>query len=299
MEPISFDEQAVIVTGAGNGLGKVYALELARRGAKVVVNDLGTAPDGTGQSAAADAVVAEITAAGGEAVASTHSVATAEGGEGIVQTALDAFGRVDALISNAGILRDKSFVKLEKADRDAVLDVHLLGGFNVAQPAYKVMRERGYGRILFATSASGLFGNFGQANYAAAKCGLVGLSNVIAIEGAKAGITSNVIAPIARTRLTEELLGPLTELLDPEYVTPLALYLVSKACTVTHEAYVAGAGWYARAFVGLTPGWMGERGAAPSLEDVAGHIGEIRAEDGYAVPLSADQSAAPLAKLLG
>ena len=297
---IGFDGRVAIVTGAGGGLGKTYALELARRGAKVVVNDLGGNRDGTGGAASpADTTAEEIRAAGGEAVASYDSVATPEGGAAITQTALDAFGTVDIVINNAGILRDKSFANLDIADLRAVIDVHLMGAFHVTQPAYRVMKEKGYGRLLFTSSAAGVFGNFGQANYAAAKMGLVGLSNVLAIEGAKSGINSNVIAPIARSRLTEELLGPLTDVLAPEFVTPLALYLVSETCELTHETFSVAGGKYSRVFVAEAPGWFSGQDLPPTVEDVAANMGEIRAEDGYSVPGSANDEAALLLKHLG
>lgn len=288
MTQIRFDGRSAIVTGAGGGLGRAYALELARRGARVVVNDLGGAPDGTGSGASmADAVVREIREAGGEAVASYDSVSTPEGGEAIVRAALDAFGSADVLINNAGILRDKSFTNLAPEDLRAVLAVHLEGAFHVTQPAFRAMKERGYGRILFTASAAGVFGNFGQSNYGAAKMGLLGLSNVLAIEGAKAGIRCNVIAPVARTRLTEKLLGPLAESLAPEQVMPLALYLVSEECELTREVFSVGGGRFARVFVGLAPGWAAGKGSRPSVEDVRDHIDEIRNEQGYVVPSSA------------
>jgi NAD(P)-dependent dehydrogenase (short-subunit alcohol dehydrogenase family) len=297
---INFDDQVAIVTGAGGGLGRCYALELARRGARVVVNDLGGNPDGTGgASSPADDTVAAIRAAGGEAVASYDSVATADGGAAITRTALDTYGTVDIVINNAGILRDKSFVKLAEADLRAVVDVHLLGAFFVTQPAFQVMKEKGYGRLLFTSSAAGLFGNFGQSNYGAAKLGLAGLSNVLAIEGAKANITSNVIAPIARSRMSEELLGTLSSRLDPELVMPLALYLVSAACDVTHEIFSVGGGRYAKVFLGEGPGWFAGAGVHPTVEDVAAHLAEIRAEDGYTVPGSVGDEVALLLKALG
>ena len=200
MSEIRFDDRVAIVTGAGGGLGKTYALELARRGAKVVVNDLGGAADGTGAgSSMADEVVKEIEAAGGMAVANYDSVSTPEGGEAIVQTAVDNFGKVDIVINNAGILRDKSFSKLEPKNLEIVLDVHLKGAFFVSQPAFRVMKENNFGRFIFTASGAGIFGNFGQTNYGAAKMGLVGLSSVLAVEGAKNNIKCNVIAPIART----------------------------------------------------------------------------------------------------
>ncbi|AKK30120.1 SDR family NAD(P)-dependent oxidoreductase [Mycobacterium sp. EPa45] len=284
---MSFADQVALVTGAGRGLGRTYALELARRGAKVVVNDVGAAPDGQGvESTPAQDVVAEITAAGGTAVPSSESIATPEGGAAVVNAALEAFGRLDVVISNAGILRDKTFAKMTAAEFDAVLDVHLRGAFFVSQPAFQAMKDNGYGRFVFTTSAAGLFGNFGQANYGAAKMGLVGLSSGIAIEGARYGIQSNVIAPLARTRLTDGLLGEVGAALDPTLVTPMVVYLASRECTATHEIYAAGAGWYGRSFVGLTAGWLaGPDGA--SVEDVAEHIDSIRDEDGYLVPLEA------------
>ena len=223
-------------------------------------NDLGGAPDGTGaQSSAADDVVKEILDAGGEAVASYDSVATPEGGAAIVQSAVDAFGSVDVLINNAGILRDKSIAKLELPDVEAILDVHLRGAFHTTIPAFRQMKEQGYGRLLFTTSSAGLFGNFGQANYGAAKMGLVGLSRIVALEGAKTNIRSNVIAPAAATRLTKELFGPAMDRMQPEDVVPMSVYLVSEDCEVSGEIYSAMGGRFARVFVGAVPGWIAER----------------------------------------
>jgi NAD(P)-dependent dehydrogenase (short-subunit alcohol dehydrogenase family) len=296
---IRFDGRVAIVTGAGGGLGRTYALELARRGARVVVNDLGGGRDGRGGgSSMADAVVKEITEAGGQAVANYDSVATVEGGEAMVKTAVDRFGKVDIVINNAGILRDKTFVKLSAEDLEAVLDVHLKGAFFVTQPAFRLMKENGYGRILFTSSTSGLLGNFGQTNYGAAKAGLLGLSNVLALEGAKYDIKSNVIAPTARTRLTEDLLGPMAEQLAPECVTPLALYLVSEACEATHEIYTAGGGRYARIFVGLNDGWVKGAGEAATLEEVAAHFDTIRDPEGYVIPTSTADDLQKVGKVL-
>jgi len=284
---ISFDGRVAIVTGAGGGLGRTYALDIASRGGAVVVNDLGGSVDGQGGSdSAAQKVVDEITATGGVAVANHSSVATKEGGEAIVASAVDAFGKVDVVVNNAGILRDKSFVKLGVEDLDLVLDVHLRGAFFVSQPAFKVMKDNGYGRFIFTASNSGVFGNFGQSNYGAAKNGLVGLSNVLAVEGAKNGILSNVICPVARTRMTEELLGAAADALDPELVTPMVVYLASEACTFTHETFSAAAGRYARIFTGLAPGWFAGKGVSVSAEDIASHIDQIEAQEGYIVPTS-------------
>lgn len=299
-EPITFDGRVAIITGAGGGLGRTYALELARRGARVVVNDLGGAVDGTGSSeSAADEVVNEIEEAGGEAVASYDSVSSEEGGQAIVQTALDAFGKVDIVVNNAGILRDKSFSKMTMDEVQAVLDVHLKGGFNVSSPAFKVMRDNAYGRFVFTSSASGLFGNFGQANYGAAKAGLVGLSNVLAIEGAKYNIKSNAIAPIAKTRMTEDLLGPLADLVDPEQVTPMVVYLCSEANEYTHEIFTVGGGRYGRVFIGTNEGWFHGTDDIASAEDVADHIDEIRDIDEYVIPLNNNDEIMILGQMLG
>ncbi len=285
MSDIRFDDRVAIITGAGGGLGKTYAIEFGKRGAKVVVNDLGGATDGTGGgSSMADEVVKEIVEAGGTAVANYDSVATPEGGEGIVQTALDNFGKVDVVINNAGILRDKSFVKLTSAELDVVLDVHLKGAFCVSQPAFRVMKENGYGRFVFTASAAGIFGNFGQTNYGAAKMGLVGLSNVLALEGAKSNIKSNVIAPIALTRLTEDLLGALAEHIAPECVTPLVTYLASENCQQSHDIYSVGGGRFARIFVGLAPGYFAGKGAQISAEEIEANIEQIRNPEGYSIP---------------
>ena len=276
---IRYDEKVAIVTGAGAGLGKAYALELARRGAKVVVNDLGGARDGSGDGSAtpADQVVEEIKAAGGEAVANYDNVATAEGGENIVKTALDAFGTVDILINNAGILRDKSFVKMTPDNWHAVLNVHLQGAYNVSRPAFAVMKEKGYGRIVMTTSAAGLYGNFGQTNYTAAKMALVGFMNTLKIEGKKYDVKVNTIAPVAASRLTEDVLPPeLFEKLKPEYVTPMTLFLCSEECPVSGNIYNVGMGFYNRAAFLTGPGAVLTDGQSiPELEDVKDNLAKV------------------------
>ena len=256
-QEIRFDGRVAIITGAGAGLGRTYALELARRGAKVVVNDLGGARDGSGDGSkgSADKVVDEVKALGGEAVANYDNVATAEGGENIIKSALDAFGTVDILINNAGILRDKSFLKMEPENWAGVLDVHLNGAYNVSCPAFAVMKEKGYGRILMTTSAAGLYGNFGQSNYTAAKMGLVGLMNTLKLEGQKYNIKVNTIAPVAASRLTEDILPPeFLDKLKPELVTSMALYLVSETCPASGNIYNAGLGCFNRVAVVTGPG---------------------------------------------
>lgn len=291
MSTIRYDGRVAIVTGAGGGLGRSYAHFLAERGAKVVVNDLGGTSDGQGNDTkAADTVVAEIKAAGGQAVANYDSVSTAAGGENIVKTAMDAFGKVDIVINNAGILRDSSLVKMSAANFDILIDVHLKGAFYVTQPAFKIMKENNYGRIVNTASAAGLFGNFGQANYAAAKMGLVGLSSVFAIEGAKNNIKSNVIAPIARTRLTEGLMAQMGEaanVFDPTYIAPLVGYLCSEECEYSHDVFNVGAGRYARIFVGSAPGWNAPKGKPPTIEDIRDNRAKIHSTDGFKIPYQA------------
>jgi len=297
MSDIRFDDRVAIITGAGGGLGKTYALEFAKRGCKVVVNDLGGSADGTGAgSSMAEQVVKEITEAGGTAVPNFDSVATPEGGDAIVKTALDNFGRCDIVVNNAGILRDKSFAKLSPEELEIVIDVHLKGAFFVSQPAFRAMKENSYGRFVFTASAAGIFGNFGQSNYGAAKMGLVGLSNVLAVEGAKSNIKSNVIAPIAKTRLTEQLLGAMADDLDPECVTPLVTYLASEACEQTHDVYSVGGGRFARIFVGLAPGWIAGKAAKPSAEEILSNIEQIRNPDGYIIPGSIGDEMAVILK---
>ncbi|MGV0577591.1 SDR family oxidoreductase [Mycolicibacterium elephantis] len=255
MSQMSFEDQVAVVTGAGGGLGRCHALELARRGARVVVNDLGSAVDGSGASiSAAQAVVDEITAAGGTAIANGDSVAAEDGGAAIVSAAMDAFGRLDILINNAGILRDAAFKNMTAEQVDAVLTVHLTGAFNVTRAAWPIMREQNYGRIVQTTSGTGLFGNFGQANYGAAKMGLVGMMHVLAIEGARNGIAINAVAPIARTRMTEDIMGEAGKAMDPELVTPVVLYLSHPDCDRTAHIYSVGAGKVSRVFIGVTKG---------------------------------------------
>ncbi|ORW21212.1 short-chain dehydrogenase [Mycolicibacter nonchromogenicus] len=270
---IAFDNQVAIVTGAGGGLGRCHAIELARRGARVVVNDLGSAVDGSGASeSVAQRVVDEITAQGGTAIANADSVATKDGGEAIVAAALEAFGRVDILVNNAGILRDAAFKNMTADQFDAVVAVHLIGAFNVTRAAWPIMREQNYGRIVHTTSGTGLFGNFGQTNYGAAKMGLVGMMHVLAIEGARNGITVNAIAPIARTRMTEEIMGEAAKEMDPELVTPVVVYLAHRSCERTAHIYSVGAGKVSRVFIGVT---RGIQDPALTAERVAAAIDEI------------------------
>ncbi len=281
---IRFDDQVAIVTGAGAGLGRVYALELAKRGAKVVVNDLGGARDGSGEgsSSPADDVVEEIKTAGGEAVANYDSVSTPEGGQAIVDTAINAFGRVDILINNAGILRDKTLVKMDPENWDAVMDVHLKGAYNVTRPAFVKMRENRYGRIILTSSAAGLYGNFGQTNYSSAKMGLIGLMNTAKLEGDKHNIKINTIAPVAATRLTEDILPPdLLEKLKPEFVAPLVLYLCSELCPISGSIYNAGMGYFNRVAIVTGPGTViGKEKEVPSIEAVASGMEKIRSIKG-------------------
>ncbi len=276
----NFIGRVAIITGAGAGLGRSYALELARRGANVLVNDI----------RGAEAIVAEIIAAGGHGVADTSNLATRAGGAAIVASAIDAFGGVDILISNAGNLRQARFEDMTEQDIDDVIGVHLKGAFNVGQPAFAAMKRQGYGRMVFTASASGLFGHPWQASYAAAKAGIVGLANVIALEGKGCGILCNVILPSARTSMANSVdfawmaeasepaaalqkLAALPEgggeRLDPEWVTPLVAYLASEGCTSTHGVFSACSGRYARVAIGVGQGWITPKRA--KAEDIADH----------------------------
>jgi NAD(P)-dependent dehydrogenase (short-subunit alcohol dehydrogenase family) len=281
-DQLGYDGKVVIITGAGGGLGRQHALLMAARGALLVINDLGGSVDGSGSDkGAAERVVDEITALGGEAVADTNSVATPEGGKAIVQTAVDAFGKVDVVVNNAGILRDKAFHNMEPELLDPVIDVHLKGAFNVTRPAWSIMKEQGYGRIVSTSSAAGIFGNFGQTNYGAAKMGLVGFTRVLAVEGAKYNIKANAIAPLALTRMTESLMGGLGDKLDPGLVSPLVAFLAHEDCPVTGQTFSVGGGRVAHVFIAETQGY---HHADLSLEDVRDNWGTITDQSGYAVP---------------
>ena len=278
MTNIDFSGRVAIVTGAGAGLGRSYALELAKRGAKVVINDLGGTRDGAGSSdAAANKVVDEIKALGGQAVPNYDNVATVAGGANIVKTAVDAFGKVDILINNAGILRDKSFTKMEEENWDGVMNVHLKGAYCVSRPAFEVMRANNYGRIIMTTSGAGLFGNFGQSNYASAKMGLIGLTNVLKLEGAKYNVKTNVIVPVAASRLTEDVLPPeFFEKMKPDYITPAVLYMCSEECQDSGMIINATLGYYSRTAILTGPGAiLSKDGKIPSPEEVRDSWGTI------------------------
>ena len=291
MADLGFDGKVAIITGAGGGLGRQHALLLAKRGALVVVNDLGGNIDGTGGDAsAAQKVVDEIKAAGGEAVADHNSVATPEGGAAIVKSAVDTFGRVDIVINNAGILRDKSFHNMSPDLMNPVFDVHLKGAFHVTQPAWVLMREQGYGRIISTSSAAGIFGNFGQTNYGAAKLGLVGFTRVLAVEGAKYNIKANAIAPLALTRMTEDLMGALADKLDPSQVSPIVAWLAHEDCPVTGQVYSVGGGRVANVFFGETQGYTKP---GHSLEDIRDNWDAIMSQKDFFVPQNlAEETAA-------
>jgi len=288
---ISFEGQAVVVTGAGGGLGRTYALELARRGAGVVVNDL----------AGADEVVAEIEAAGGRAVAAPESVATPEGGQAIVDAAVDAFGTVDAVIHNAGAWRHVPYGQMTVDNLDPVLDVHLRGAFFVTRPAWTVMQEKGYGRLVLTSSSSGTFGRESGSNYAAAKAAMLGLGRALSLEGDARGIRTNCLLPIApfmkraavSDTATRAMAAKITgarlplEAGRPELVAPMAVYLASSACAVNGEAFSAGGRRFSRVFVGLTDGWLGPPDRDPTAEDVAAHLDEIEDRTSYSLPTSA------------
>ena len=290
MSELGYDGKVVVITGAGGGLGRQHALMLAARGALVVVNDLGGSIDGTGSDkGAAERVVDEIKAAGGDAVADTNSVATPEGGAAIVQTAIDAYSTVDIVINNAGILRDKAFHNMEPDLMNPVFDVHLKGAFHVTQPAWVVMRAKGYGRIISTSSAAGIFGNFGQTNYGAAKMGLVGFTRVLAVEGAKYNIKANAIAPLALTRMTENIMGGLGDKLDPGLISPIVTFLAHEDCPVTGNIYSVGGGRVAQVFLGETKGYFR---ADLSPEDLRDNWDTVNDREGYAVPANLGEETA-------
>ncbi len=298
MTQLKFDGDVVIVTGAGGGLGRSYALDLARRGARVVVNDLGGSAAGDGADASPAAQVVDmIKAEGGEAVANFDSVATQEGGKAIVQAALDAWGRVDGVICNAGILRDRSFAKLDFDDARAVVDVHLWGGINVSQPAFVAMKDNpNGGRIVLTTSASGLLGNFGQTAYGAAKMGLVGLMRSLRIEGERSGIKVNALAPIAGTRLTNNVSDDPSAPKAPDKVAPIATLLAHRDCPANGDIFMAGAGWFSRCFIGLTEGWsMRDNVTAESL---LANWHKVTDETGFQQPTSVIEVSEILNRLL-
>jgi NAD(P)-dependent dehydrogenase (short-subunit alcohol dehydrogenase family) len=281
---ISFEGRVAIVTGAGGGLGRAYALDLARRGAKVVVNDLGGARDGSGASlSAAQAVVDEIAAFGGEAMANGASVTDMAAVEKMVANVKERWGRIDILVNNAGILRDKTFAKMTLDDFRTVMDVHLMGSVNCTKAVWELMREQAYGRILMTTSSTGLYGNFGQANYGAAKLALVGLMKTLALEGAKYNVHVNTIAPLAATRMTEDLMPPaLLEKMGPETVVPAAVYLVAEEAP-TNVILNAGGGGIERAYVTLTRG-IHLSADEMSAETVAARFAEISDRTGELTP---------------
>lgn len=292
---IEFADQVVIVTGAGRGLGRLYAMEIARRGGSVVVNDFGGTMHGEGSDAGvADQVVEEIELAGGVAVASYDSVASPEGGEAIVRTAVDRFGRLDAVVSNAGIFNSAPFDELSHAEWRRMLSVHLDGGFYVSQPAYRVMKAQGYGRFVFIASSAGLFGQPLESHYAAAKGGLLGLTNVIAIEGEQYGILANTVLPFGYTRMVTDTVPDPTYLeesgflnaIQPDLVVPIVVFLASRACQFSHHNYSACAGRFARVFVGLGEGWLAERGSNPTADDIAAHLTKVSATEPFTVPMS-------------
>lgn len=300
MADIRFDGQVAIVTGAGGGLGRQHALELARRGAKVLINDLGGSMDGSGgNSAAAEAVVAEIKAFGGEAIANGSSVTDDAGVALMVKQAMDTWGRIDILIANAGILRDKTFAKMEIADFELVLNVHLMGTVKPAKAVWEIMRAQNYGRIVVTTSSSGMYGNFGQANYGAAKLGIIGFMNTLRLEGQKNNIHVNAISPVAATRMTENLMpAEVLERLKPEYVTPGVVYLASEEAP-TGAILTAGAGAFAMTRLYETEGvYLGEGGL--SVEEVRDNWGKISDPTGQqAYANGGEQSAKFFRKLSG
>ena len=306
---IELTDQVAVVTGAGRGLGRLYALELARRGASVVVNDVGGSMHGEGADPGiADAVVREILDEGGRAVASHDSVATVEGGARIVACATESFGRLDVVVSNAGIFHTRGFEDLTPDDWERMIRVHLHGAFYLSQPAYRVMKSQGYGRFVFVSSSAGLFGQPNSAHYAAAKSGVLGLSNVIAIEGAPHGILANCVLPFGYSRMVTETVGdrdqpggdlPFLDAIEPELVVPVVAFLASRACGVTHHCFSACAGRFSRVFVGQGRGWAAARGDQPDADDIAAQWTQVTAMEPFSVPGSIFDEVAETCSILG
>ncbi len=283
MDEIRFDEQVAVVTGAGGGLGREYALLLAARGAKVVVNDLGGSADGSGSDTTpAQQVVDEIISGGGAGVPDYHSVSDPAGARQIVETALKAFGRIDILINNAGILRDKSITKMTVEDYQQVMEVHLNGTFYCSQAAFPHMKEQNYGRIVGTSSSAGVYGNFGQTNYGAAKMGILGLMTSLQHEGARYNILANTIIPVAGTRMTAAVMPPeVREKLRPEQVAPLVAWLCSAQCSLSGKVFTAGGGYFSRVAITEAPGVVIDTGDRITVEDVAAKTAEIMGATGF------------------
>lgn len=305
---IDFTDQVAIVTGAGRGLGRLYAIELARRGASVVVNDLGGTMHGQGADAGiADGVVDEILRAGGAAVASHDSVDSPEGAEAIVRAAIDHFGRLDAVVSNAGIFNSVPFEELSASDWRRMLSVHLDGGFYLSQNAFRVMKSQGYGRFVFIASSAGMFGQPLEAHYSAAKAGLFGLTNTIAIEGAQHGILANTVLPFGYSRMVTDTVGDpeflkqsgFFQAIQPELVVPIVIFLASRDCELSHQNYSAGAGRFARVFVGLAEGWLADPGSQPTAEDIASNLIAVSATQPFTIPMSIEEEVMAICERVG
>jgi len=298
---IDFSGQVAVVTGAGRGLGRQYALDLARRGASVVVNDLGCTILGDGEDpSVADAVVEQIRAAGGTAVASYDSVLTPEGGQAIIDRAIGAFGRLDAVVSNAGIMEMLPFEDITPEKFRRMVETHLFGSFHVGQPAYRIMKAQGYGRLVLIASSAGAFGMPYAAHYAAAKAGIIGLTNNIAFEGEAHGVLANAVLPFGLTRMAtiagEPQEGTLLAVSTTDTVSPLVVFLASRDCRFTHRNFSACAGRYARVFTGCGEGWVADKGA--TAEDIAAHLDQITATDPYIVPGSLIDEMTDVARLI-
>ena len=288
LDALRYDGRVAVVTGAGSGLGREYAMLLASRGARVLVNNRAAGTAESSGPSPAELVASQIREAGGNAIADNHSVESADAGRAIIEHALRAFGRLDILINNAGGVTDKSFRNMTAEAFENIVDVHLLGAFYTASPAWAVLRDQRYVRILNVTSAAGLLGNFGQSNYGAAKMGLVGLTKTLAVEGKKYNIHANALAPMARTKMSEGLLDEEVHL-DPGQVAPVACYLVHENCPATGEIYSAGGGRFARYFIGVTQGYY-QRDL--DIESVRDHFDRASSNDGYLEPRAPDEELA-------